>query len=1241
MVREDFCDEEANAALPLRPRGSSHMFDTHDGPDDAAPTYHPPMAPICKTLATYVRGLLVKCKLAAPPPTAERTIVISGGSHARPGEYSVNMVRNQKYSIFTFLPLSLYEQFKYFFNLYFLVVAISQFYPPLQVGFLFTYVAPLAFVVMVALAKEAYDDVQRFFRDREANGEKYVALVGGENGDEWARVESKDITVGMVLRLKPDQRVPADCVLLATTEKDGSFVRTDQLDGETDWKLRLPVPFANDAKDIASLLALETEIYAEAPHQKIYEFVGSAKKKGQGAEDAVPLSLENTLWADCVLATGHVLVCVIYTGTETRASLNSKSAASKVGQLDTEVNFLAKLLFVITVVLAGFLVICQSVYTAQYIEEWYISLFRFVLLFSSIIPISLRVNLDMGKTVYSYFIGTDAQLEGTIVRNSNLPEELGRIGYLFSDKTGTLTKNEMVFKKLITGSQGPTGWLAGDEPEMKDMLKQAFHQKWFAHGLSSRLAATSRYRSLDRGALDDGDFAECEREDSAVDFTEAASRNQINDLITAFTALAVTHSVTPVVDIATDTKTYQASSPDEVALVTFAETLGLILDYRDRRSMSLKSKPLAVRLTGKVSLKLDDHGHLIESAVGKSGLYTGWHLTEVAGGPVLGADAVNDLMSKSPEGVMVTVEKRLGFDILCEFPFTSESKRMGIVVRQADSGAIYLMMKGADTKMQEIVQDSPWLAEECTNLAREGYRTLVFGAKRLEAQEWELFEAQRKKALRSRDPKGEIDKLRVTIEHNLELVGVTGVEDLLQDDVCKTLEHLRNAGIKVWMLTGDKVETATCIARSTRLVARDGGVFPSDCEGPRYESLWEREDEREGWRPGQAVTTEEQARDFLESFTRFVDLLGESVTMVIDGQSLELLMRLEEEFVESAGAAASVVVARCSPTQKAEVVEIMKKHTAKLTGHRANLRMAAIGDGGNDVSMILAAHVGLGIVGKEGRHASLAADYSFIKFSHCLRLITWHGRNAYKRSARLSQFVIHRGLIISFIQAIFSAIFYFMSVPIYTGWLLVGYSTGYTMLPVFAIVLDEDFSEQYVNMFPELYKELHKSRSLNTRTFLQWVFKALYQGSVIMLLSIVLFEAYFLRIVTITFTALILTELIIVWFEMHKISWPFVVSELVSFILYAASFVALDVLDADYLRSPDFWWKTGTITAVSCAPVIFAKWLERRWFEASYSELREASMQAQGGDSSPAMQLPAPRKRQRQSTNDLIAAPLL
>merc|ERR1712223_190383 len=206
---------------------------------------------------------------------------------------------------------------------------------------------------------------------------------------------------------------------------------------------------------------------------------------------------------------------------------------------------------------------------------------------------------------------------------------------------------------------------------------------------------------------------------------------------------------------------------------------------------------------------------------------------------------------------------------------------------------------------------------------------------------------------------------------------------------------------------------------------------------------------------------------------------------------------------------------------------------------------------------IQAASAGIGIVGKEGKQASLAADWSITQFSHVARLLLVHGRNSYKRSASLSQFVIHRGLIITTMQAIFSAAFYFSSVPLYPGILMVGYATIYTMFPVFSLVLDKDVSGNIALTYPELYKDLTKGRSLSFKTFFSWVLISIYQGGVIMLGAILLFEDEFVHVVAISFTALILTELLMVALTIRTWHPIMLLAELASIVIYFLSLIIL------------------------------------------------------------------------------------
>lgn len=228
--------------------------------------------------------------------------------------------------------------------------------------------------------------------------------------------------------------------------------------------------------------------------------------------------------------------------------------------------------------------------------------------------------------------------------------------------------------------------------------------------------------------------------------------------------------VTPAVDD-DGSITYQASSPDEVAIVRWTESVGLTLSARDRTTMSLRT----------------------------------------------------------------TAGQTLSFDILEVFPFTSESKRMGIVIRDRQTSEIMFYQKGADVVMAKIVAYNDWLEEECGNMAREGLRTLVMARKRLSEETWVDFQEGYREARVSLGDRNEAIARVIAqyLEKDLELLGVTGVEDKLQDDVKMTIELLRNAGIKIWMLTGDKIETATCIAISTKLVARNQYIHQiAKCESP-------------------------------------------------------------------------------------------------------------------------------------------------------------------------------------------------------------------------------------------------------------------------------------------------------------------------------------------------------------------------------------------------------------------------
>ena len=463
-------------------------------------------------------------------PTTQRTICVGQPQTSR---FPANAVSNAKYTPWSFLPRTLYTEFSFFINMYFLLVALSQIIPALRLGYLSTYVAPLAFVITITLGKEALDDIARRRRDAEANSEGYTVLKFEDNNvgnglapgnasrrkkkserngsrksqvvdidDEerqisvkpsatstyWEVVKpSRSLKVGDVVKLAKDQRVPADMVLLksysnetpssitqnddgnmgtettasahATTGMESSgeaFIRTDQLDGETDWKLRLTSPLTQNL-DVGEYTRLR--VVAGKPDRKVNEFYGTVDlpaktqrqydphDEGQSSSSeqsqSAPLNIDNTIWANTVVASScSLLAVVVYTGPQTRQALSTSPSRSKTGLLELEINSLTKFLCIFTLSLS-FILVALARFREIDGRQWYVSMLRFLILFSTIVPVGLRVNLDMGKSVYAWFIEHDQSIKGTVVRTSTIPEDLGRIEYLLSDKTGTLTQNGM------------------------------------------------------------------------------------------------------------------------------------------------------------------------------------------------------------------------------------------------------------------------------------------------------------------------------------------------------------------------------------------------------------------------------------------------------------------------------------------------------------------------------------------------------------------------------------------------------------------------------------------------------------------------------------------------------------------------------------------------------------------------------------------------------------------------------
>ena len=1064
-----------------------------------------------------------------------------------------NKVENNKYNMLLFLPTVIYNQFKQFGNFFYLVMAISQFIPDIKVGFLFAYVSPLCVVVIVSLLKELIDDVNRRIQDLKTNSTKVTTIQFIKNKKnknslkELKKIKKSysNLKIGDIIELNKDEKVPADIIVLKTfneSEDSNTFIRTDQLDGETDWKLR-KAPGITQKLNEAQILELNGFINYEPPSKFIYNFEGFISiKNSEGNIIKEALGLENTMWESTILATQKIIGIVIYTGKETRARMNSSMPKIKLGIVDHELNMVTFYLFCIMLCAAMFLTLLKGYYSRMFF-----TFFKFIVLFCAIIPIALRVNLVISKTFFSVRINKDKSIPETIARNSTIPEELGRLSYIFSDKTGTLTKNEMIFKNIAMETDQ-----FGQESfnDLKDILEDECKTNDAPLlDIYNKLKENDEINNNDIINEDDNNNTSINNNKNLIDDSPLSTDNLISNenikekkphshrkkhkklrrsrnkiIKDTITSMLLCNNVTPIISNENpDIITYQASSPDEIALVKFAEKLNMRLIYRTDKEIKIKN-------------------------------------------------------------ISGTIEE---YNILANFPFSSDTKRMGIILQNKKYGHIIFYLKGAENVMMNFVkkENVGYIKENTENLATKGLRTLVLTQKLIPQKEFKIWFDEYSEALTSMDNRKQ--KLRDVIsklENNMEFLCVTGVEDLLQNEVATTIDNLRNAGIKLWMLTGDKVETATCISISTELKAKNHKIFTLT-----YGQIKDEEN------PENEIN---KLKEKLEEYNN--KIMIDPHLFILDGDTLDLaLKQCQKEFYESAMQAPSVVCCRCSPTQKRLIVKNIKKYT--------NCRTAAVGDGGNDVAMIQEADVGIGIVGKEGLQASLASDYSIKEFKNLSILILWWGRIAYKNTSTMANFIVHRGLIIAFCQFFFSLMFYFNPVPLYNGFLTFGFSTIFTNLPIISILLDQDVDKKNVLNFPNLYKILLKGREINLKNFLWWLFKAIIQANIIMFGSLFMFpDNIFLKIVTCSFTALVYLEILNIYTEINKIHWFMIFSLLGTCAVYTLTLAFLNnYLDIYFVIKKDIFWKIIVISVIAWIPFFSANKIKKYCFPQEYDKVNE------------------------------------